>query len=243
MSDGEPAAPPAAAAGESPPVGAPRSRVPRVTLRFRVPYATVWGENLVLCGDDDRLGAWEPARGSWMQCTHVGDELIWQARRGTRSAGVQRVSAARERAHMRRALRQPRNCCADAARHARQALVTVHGLASFQYRYCVVDEQARPARGRGGNSARRTPFSARLGAPSRLALPAPRCDASPSRAASVVPCAARDLGCCGGLIKPGCEKRYGADSAASPFSAGGASPGVPHAPPHAAARPAGRRAC
>ena len=98
MADASPA--PAAA---SPPAGAPVARTPRVTLRFRVPYATVWGENLVLCGDDERLGAWEPARGSWMQCTHVGDQLIWQARpradvahappRGARGRGAATAAA------------------------------------------------------------------------------------------------------------------------------------------------------
>ena len=91
---GAPAAPPP---GSSPPGGGVRPRSPRVTLRFRVPYATQWGENLVLTGDDDRLGAWEPARGSWMQCTHVGDELIWQARpRGRAEGGAERSGA-----HMR----------------------------------------------------------------------------------------------------------------------------------------------
>ena len=98
-------------ASASPPAGAPVARSPRVTLRFRVPYATVWGENLVLVGDDDRLGAWEPARGSWMQCTHVGDQLIWQARAAgdvahaaahAAAAGVER----RERAQKAKSARQ-----------------------------------------------------------------------------------------------------------------------------------------
>lgn len=39
----------------------------------------MWGENLVLCGDDERLGGGEPGRGTWMQCTHVGSTLVWQA--------------------------------------------------------------------------------------------------------------------------------------------------------------------
>ena len=66
--------PPPAEHGPAPSAVAQHS----VTLRFRVPFPTRWGENLVLCGDDDRLGAWEPARGSWMQCFHVGDVLVWQ---------------------------------------------------------------------------------------------------------------------------------------------------------------------
>lgn len=64
----------------SPGTSEPRQHSLSVTLRFRVPFQTRWGENLVLCGDDDRLGAWEPARGIWMQCFHAGDLLLWQVR-------------------------------------------------------------------------------------------------------------------------------------------------------------------
>ncbi len=107
-----------------PPASAPSTprRRPSVTLRFRVPFPTRWGENLVLCGDDDRLGGWEPARGAWMQCLHVGDLLVWQVQ----PARVRSVAG---------------GSAADAA--FAQALVSVQGLSSFRYRYVVVDEQAR----------------------------------------------------------------------------------------------------
>jgi len=85
----------------SPSAGALRSRK-SVTLRLRVPFPTRWGENLVLCGDDERLGAWEPSRGTWMQCLHVGDLLVWQARGGVRCAGLE---ARLTQVHHRRWLR------------------------------------------------------------------------------------------------------------------------------------------
>jgi len=57
----------AAAATMVAPPGAPPSWV---TLRFRVKYWTVWGQNLVLCGSDPRLGAWDVRKGVFMHC-HV----------------------------------------------------------------------------------------------------------------------------------------------------------------------------
>ena len=51
----------------------------RVTLLFRLPFRTVWGENLVLVADEERLGGWEVGRGAPLACHHVGDELVWQA--------------------------------------------------------------------------------------------------------------------------------------------------------------------
>eukprot|EP00227_Mantoniella_beaufortii_P021056 CAMPEP_0197575278 /NCGR_PEP_ID=MMETSP1326-20131121/731_1 /TAXON_ID=1155430 /ORGANISM="Genus nov. species nov., Strain RCC2288" /LENGTH=117 /DNA_ID=CAMNT_0043138017 /DNA_START=191 /DNA_END=540 /DNA_ORIENTATION=+ len=65
----------AAAATMVAPPGAPPSWV---TLRFRVKYWTVWGQNLVLCGSDPRLGAWDVRKGVFMHCHHVGEEeLLW----------------------------------------------------------------------------------------------------------------------------------------------------------------------
>ena len=110
-----------------------------VTLRFRVPFPTRWGENLVLCGDDDRLGAWEPARGSWMQCFHVGDVLVWQVcaaaakhGRDTRGRGGLQIAAA--------------GVGLTRTSPPHQALVTVHGSSSFRYKYVVVDEHVRAPR-------------------------------------------------------------------------------------------------
>jgi hypothetical protein len=59
----------------------------RVTLLFSLPFSTVWGENLVLVGDEERLGGWQVARGVRLQCHHVGEALVWRAR--VSLAGVQ----------------------------------------------------------------------------------------------------------------------------------------------------------
>ena len=53
---------------------------PRVTVRFRLPYPTRWGENLLVCGSEE-LGGWDAKRGLWMSCQHEDDVLVWQARR------------------------------------------------------------------------------------------------------------------------------------------------------------------
>jgi hypothetical protein len=114
-----------------------------VTLRFRVPFPTRWGENLVLCGDDDRLGAWEPARGSWMQCFHVGDVLVWQVCAGCH------CSQQRRRRRRTEELRPPRlstDSHTGPSPPPTQALVTVHGSSSFRYKYVVVDEHVRVPR-------------------------------------------------------------------------------------------------
>jgi hypothetical protein len=39
-----------------------------VSVRFRVKYYTVWGQNVVVCGSDPRLGAWDVRKGVWMHC-------------------------------------------------------------------------------------------------------------------------------------------------------------------------------
>jgi len=39
-----------------------------MAVQFRVRYWTEWGQNLVICGADPRLGGWDPRKGVWMQC-------------------------------------------------------------------------------------------------------------------------------------------------------------------------------
>jgi hypothetical protein len=58
----------------------------RVTLLFSIPFNTVWGENVVLVGDEERLGGWEACRGVRLQCHHVGSALVWRARMTLASA-------------------------------------------------------------------------------------------------------------------------------------------------------------
>jgi len=50
-----------------------------VSLHFRVPYMTVWGQSLVVSGDGRALGDWDPLAGARMSCKHVGEELVWEA--------------------------------------------------------------------------------------------------------------------------------------------------------------------
>ena len=66
----------------------------RTVVRFRVPFPTRWGENLVVSGDHEFLGEWEPKRGAWMSCSHEGDLLVWQARSPLRASGMRGRGAA-----------------------------------------------------------------------------------------------------------------------------------------------------
>jgi hypothetical protein len=40
----------------------------QMSVQFRVKYWTEWGQNLVVCGPDARLGAWDVRKGVWMHC-------------------------------------------------------------------------------------------------------------------------------------------------------------------------------
>lgn len=52
----------------------------------RLPYATRWGENVVLVGEAAALGGGDVCRGPRLACLHEdNDALVWQAR--VRSAG------------------------------------------------------------------------------------------------------------------------------------------------------------
>ena len=64
-------------AGEAAPGGPAPTSTPRVTLLFRVPYMTQWGQNLVVVGAGERLGEWKARAGPWMGCSFEGETLVW----------------------------------------------------------------------------------------------------------------------------------------------------------------------
>lgn len=53
-----------------------------VTLCFKIPYYTEWGQNILLCGSEPALGAWNVKRGLLLKPSHYGDELIWSSTLG-----------------------------------------------------------------------------------------------------------------------------------------------------------------
>jgi len=53
-------------------------RFKRVNIRFKLPYHTHWGQNLVLIGSDALLGAWAVEKGQSMTPHQEGDVLVWQ---------------------------------------------------------------------------------------------------------------------------------------------------------------------
>lgn len=57
----------------------PFKRFTRVNLRFKLPYMTVWGQNLMVVGSDPIFGSWNIKQGIWMTPHHEGDVLVWQA--------------------------------------------------------------------------------------------------------------------------------------------------------------------
>lgn len=48
-----------------------------VTLSFRIPYYTHWGQHLLVCGSEPALGSWSVKKGLLLSPSHQGDELIW----------------------------------------------------------------------------------------------------------------------------------------------------------------------
>lgn len=48
-----------------------------VTLSFRIPYYTHWGQHLLVCGSEPDLGSWSVKKGLLLSPSHQGDELIW----------------------------------------------------------------------------------------------------------------------------------------------------------------------
>ncbi|WOK96012.1 4-alpha-glucanotransferase DPE2 isoform X1 [Canna indica] len=51
-----------------------------VTLVFRLPYYTKWGQSLVVCGSAPALGSWNVKQGLALSPSHEGDELIWSGK-------------------------------------------------------------------------------------------------------------------------------------------------------------------
>ncbi|KAL2480812.1 4-alpha-glucanotransferase DPE2 [Abeliophyllum distichum] len=48
-----------------------------VTVSFRLPYYTHWGQHLLVCGSEPVLGSWNVKKGLLLSPVHQGDELIW----------------------------------------------------------------------------------------------------------------------------------------------------------------------
>jgi 4-alpha-glucanotransferase len=53
-------------------------RIKRVNIRFKLPYHTLWGQNLMVIGSDALLGAWTVEKGQSMMPHQDGNVLIWQ---------------------------------------------------------------------------------------------------------------------------------------------------------------------
>lgn len=50
-----------------------------LTVRVSVSYPTRWGQSVKLIGDGAALGNWQPSCGVPLDCSHVGDKLVWSA--------------------------------------------------------------------------------------------------------------------------------------------------------------------
>ncbi|KAK9824488.1 hypothetical protein WJX72_010729 [[Myrmecia] bisecta] len=51
-----------------------------VVLHFRIPFATRWGQHIVVYGEGSVLGNWDISRAHRLTCQHVDDRLIWEGR-------------------------------------------------------------------------------------------------------------------------------------------------------------------
>lgn len=49
-----------------------------VTVSFRIPYYTHWGQSLLVCGSEPVLGSCDVKKGVLLTPSHHGDELIWR---------------------------------------------------------------------------------------------------------------------------------------------------------------------
>eukprot|EP01018_Ginkgo_biloba_P034974 Gb_33253 [translate_table: standard] len=57
----------------------PFKRLRKISVRFRLPYYTQWGQNLIVCGSDPVMGSWKVKQAVQMMPHHQGDDLIWHA--------------------------------------------------------------------------------------------------------------------------------------------------------------------
>lgn len=48
-----------------------------VTVSFRIPYYTQWGQYLLVCGSEPVLGSWNVKKGLLLSPYHQDGELIW----------------------------------------------------------------------------------------------------------------------------------------------------------------------
>lgn len=48
-----------------------------VTVSFRIPYFTQWGQHVLVCGSEPVLGSWNVKKGLLLKPFHRDDELIW----------------------------------------------------------------------------------------------------------------------------------------------------------------------
>lgn len=48
-----------------------------VTLIFKLPYYTQWGQSLLISGSEPVLGNWNVKKGLALSPIHQGDELVW----------------------------------------------------------------------------------------------------------------------------------------------------------------------
>jgi 4-alpha-glucanotransferase len=51
-----------------------------ITILFKIPYYTQWGQCLVIAGSDPILGSWNLKQAISMDPVHQGSELVWCAK-------------------------------------------------------------------------------------------------------------------------------------------------------------------
>ncbi|XP_078442924.1 disproportionating enzyme 2 [Wolffia australiana] len=59
------------------PVSFSSARLASVTLTFRIPYYTQWGQSLLISGSDPLFGNWDVKRGIILRPVHNGGVLLW----------------------------------------------------------------------------------------------------------------------------------------------------------------------
>ncbi|KAF6149449.1 hypothetical protein GIB67_016987 [Kingdonia uniflora] len=54
-----------------------KNKLRTVSLSFRLPYFTNWGERILVCGSEPVVGLWNVKQGVLLSPSHEGDELVW----------------------------------------------------------------------------------------------------------------------------------------------------------------------
>ena len=49
-----------------------------LNVHFRIPYSTVWGQNVRVVGELSVLGSRDAFSAPRLNCRHAGDELVWE---------------------------------------------------------------------------------------------------------------------------------------------------------------------